>query len=78
MKIILFAGLLIIVGVLGWAARALFLDGQDKQASSKRMVRALTWRVALTVALFAFVLVANRLGWIHPTGIALSASAPTH
>lgn len=32
-------------------------------------VKALTWRIALSVALFIFLIVAAVLGWIHPHGI---------
>ena len=30
------------------------------------MLRALTWRIAISIALFCFILVAYSLGWIKP------------
>jgi hypothetical protein len=35
------------------------------------MVRALTVRISLSVALFLFVLLSWQLGWIQPTGLPL-------
>jgi hypothetical protein len=39
------------------------------KGDSGRMVRALTWRIALSVALFALLIVAARQGWITPHGL---------
>ena len=33
------------------------------------MVQALTWRIGLSVLLFALLFVAYGLGWVHPHGI---------
>lgn len=44
-------------------------DGRDGQAKSNRMVKALALRVGLSIALFLFILLSYKLGWIHPTGI---------
>jgi len=44
-------------------------DGRDGQPKTNRMVRALALRVALSVALFLFILISYKLGWIQPTGI---------
>lgn len=44
-------------------------NASDTPASDKRMARALAWRVGISVALFLFILLAWRLGWISPTGI---------
>ena len=35
------------------------------------MMHALAWRIGLSVLLFVCLLVAYRLGWIHPTGVPL-------
>jgi hypothetical protein len=45
--------------------------GRDGQSKSGNMMRALAVRVALSVVLFVGILVAWRLGWIHPTGVPL-------
>jgi purine-cytosine permease-like protein len=43
-------------------------DRKDGQAD-KRMARALAVRVALSVALFLFIMLAYWMGWISPTGV---------
>lgn len=72
MKVIFSLALLAIVVVLAVAGRALLKDGRNGQAKSDRMLHALTLRVALSVALFLFILLSYKMGWIHPTGIPLS------
>lgn len=69
MKIVLLLALLAIVLALAFAGRALLKDGRDGQAKSNRMVRALAWRVGLSVALFLFILLAYKMGWIQPRGV---------
>lgn len=44
-------------------------DAQHDAARSKQMARALTWRVLLSVLLFACLLLAWELGYISPTGL---------
>ncbi|MEF9413052.1 twin transmembrane helix small protein [Ralstonia sp. SM1864_UCD524_TZ4] len=56
--------------ILGSLASALFFLMRDK-GTSNRTVRSLMLRVGLSIALFVFILAANRLGWIHSTGIQL-------
>jgi hypothetical protein len=53
------------------AGRAMLQDGRNGAPKSNRMVRAMAWRVGLSVALFLFILLAYNLGWIQPTGIAV-------
>lgn len=71
MKIVIVIALLAIVAALALAGRALLQDGRNGQAKSNRMVKALALRVGLSIALFAFILVSYKLGWIHPTGVPL-------
>lgn len=33
------------------------------------MIKALTWRIGISVLLFAFLFLAYGLGWIHPHGV---------
>lgn len=47
---------------------ALVFMMRDK-GRSDRTVHALAMRVGFSIALFALILVAYKLGWIHPTGI---------
>lgn len=39
------------------------------QGHSKRTVKALTWRIALSVLLFLFLFIGFSLGWIQPHDI---------
>lgn len=68
MKIIIalaFAGILL---ALATAGRAMLKDGGG-QPKTNRMVKALAWRVGISVALFLFILLSYWMGWIQPTGI---------
>ena len=64
-----------LIGVLGALASAgVFMLRKDPAAEEsgkgdKRMARALALRVAISVALFLFILLAWKLGWITPSGI---------
>jgi hypothetical protein len=69
MKIVFLLALVAIVVALALAGRALLQDGRDGQPKSNRMVRPLALRVGLSVALFVFILVAYKMGWIQPTGV---------
>jgi len=69
MKIVIACALLAIVVALAFAGRAMLQDGRDGQPKSNSMVKALALRVGLSIALFVFVLVSYKMGWIHPTGI---------
>lgn len=64
MKIIIIIALFAIIISLG---RALYYLVKKPEASSK-MAKALTWRIGLSIALFLFVILAFKLGWIHPHG----------
>jgi hypothetical protein len=47
---------------------ALYFMMHDR-GKTQRMVWSLATRVALSIALFLSILVANWIGWIQPTGI---------
>lgn len=72
MKIVIALALFAIVLVLAFAGRAMLTSSRDSGDAGKRMARTLALRVALSIALFVFILVSYKLGWIHPTGIPLS------
>jgi hypothetical protein len=57
--LIIFVGILV---SLGSAVRYLISDRSD----SSRTVRALTWRIGLSVFLFVLLIVGYKLGWIVP------------
>jgi Protein of unknown function (DUF2909) len=62
MKLLIVAVLLAIIGSLGQALFSMS-SGPDNSA---QMVRALTVRIALSVALFGLLFLSWHLGWIEP------------
>jgi hypothetical protein len=60
-----------IIGALAVAGVFMLRGGRDGASKSGNMMRALAVRVALSIALFVCIIVAWRLGWIHPTGVPL-------
>ena len=70
MTVLIAAAFVVILGAL-FLAGVYMVRGKDGESRSGRMMRALAVRVAVSVALFVCILVAWRLGWIHPSGIPL-------
>ena len=70
MTFLIAAAFAVILGAL-FLAGVYRVRGKDGASKSGRMMRALAVRVAVSVALFVCILVAWRLGWIHPSGIPL-------
>jgi Protein of unknown function (DUF2909) len=73
MTYIAIIGFIAILGSLG-AAMFFMLKGgekdkQDGKTKANNMARALAFRVGFSILLFICVLIAWRLGYIHPTGI---------
>jgi hypothetical protein len=64
MAIVIIVLLFAIIGSLGHALSSM-ASGPD---GSLRMAQALTVRIALSVGLFALVLVGYHFGWIQPHG----------
>ncbi len=56
--------------IIGSLASALFFLVRDR-GRTRNTMRALGFRVGFSIALFAFILLAQYLGWIHPTGVPL-------
>ncbi|MBV2181901.1 twin transmembrane helix small protein [Castellaniella sp. MT123] len=69
MKVLIVILFLAIVASLGSALMFLMQD----RGRSNRMAWALTWRVGLSILLFLFLLLANAMGWIHATGVPMTA-----
>lgn len=63
--------LIFLVSILFALGSALYYLVYDK-GNSDRIVKALTWRIALSMVLFILLFVAFALGWIAPHPIALS------
>jgi len=58
----------LLIAILLSLGRALYLMTTGKGDSGK-MVRALTWRISLSVGLLLLMLFAAHQGWIMPHGI---------
>ncbi len=54
--------------IIGSLASGMFFLVKDK-GQSERTAKALTLRIGLSVALFAFLMLAVALGWIQPHGL---------
>jgi uncharacterized membrane protein len=66
MKVLVIVMLFAIVASLG---KALFAMSSGDSGHSRDMVRALTMRIALSVALFILLIVGGYLGLIDPHGL---------
>jgi hypothetical protein len=64
-RLLIILTLLAIVWSLGTALYHLSRPAGD----ADRMLRALTWRISLSLGLFILLLVAGRAGWIVPHGV---------
>ncbi len=65
MKYVILIFFVFIIYSLGSALFYMMKDGDG----SKRMVKALTMRVGLSVVLFVLLIFAFWMGWIEPTGV---------
>ena len=72
MKFIVIIAFVAIIGSLFIALIAMMRanSSRPEEKGSRRMAKALTARIGLSVTLFLFVLLAYQMGWIQPTGIA--------
>lgn len=59
-----------ILGSLGAALFFMLRGGNTAEPKAKRMANALALRVGFSILLFVCILLAWKLGYIHPTGIA--------
>ncbi len=64
MKIIILIVFAVILYCLGSAAFYLV-----KRSDADKLARALTWRIALSIALFLLLILSAFMGWVHPHGI---------
>lgn len=69
MKTVMVLMLLAVLGALGSAGFFMLKKGRNGDERNRRMARALALRVGLSVALFLFILISWRMGWVRPTGI---------
>ncbi|QBK06306.1 twin transmembrane helix small protein [Hylemonella gracilis] len=69
MKYIVALAFLAILASLGSALFFMMKDGRNGQPKTGRMARALGFRVGFSILIFLCILLAWKLGYIHPTGI---------
>ena len=73
MKILVALAFVAILGSLGSALYFMMRgqgNAQDDQKKSGHMMKALALRVGLSIVLFICILIAWKMGWVQPTGIA--------
>lgn len=66
MKYVILVFFIFILYSLGSALFYLMKDGQG----SKRVVKALTFRIVLSILMFIVLIFSFWMGWIKPTGVA--------
>ncbi|HSW68784.1 MAG TPA: twin transmembrane helix small protein [Gammaproteobacteria bacterium] len=66
-KIIIVLFLIVIVYSLGSALY--YLAHERNEADADRVVKALTWRIGLSLLLFVLLFVAYAMGWVNPHGV---------
>ena len=64
-KIVIIGFLVVILYNLGSGLYYMMVD----KGESDRMVKALTWRIGLTIALIVFIGIGIWTGWIQPHGV---------
>lgn len=69
MKYLVILAFIAIVGSLGTALFFMMKRDPDEKSGNNRMAWALAMRVGISILLFLSVLLAWKLGYIHPTGI---------
>ncbi len=69
MKTVIVIALVLVLAALASAGLFMLRKGGDKASRDARMARALALRVGLSIALFLFVLLSWRMGWVRPSGL---------
>ena len=69
MKILMALAFVGILVALASAGVFMLREGREGKPKTGHMMRALATRVAISVALFAFIMLSWYMGWIKPTGI---------
>jgi hypothetical protein len=60
-----------IIGAMVFAGVSMVKDGRDGKPKTGSMMRALAFRVGLSVLLFLCLIGSYLMGWIKPTGVPL-------
>ena len=61
--------LILVLASLAGAGLFMLRKGDRPASRDKRMARALTVRIGLSITLFLFILLSWFMGWIQPTGL---------
>ena len=69
MKYLVALAFLAILASLGSALFFMLNDGREGKPKTSNMARALAFRVGFSILIFVCILIAWKLGYIHPTGI---------
>jgi hypothetical protein len=69
--------LVVFIGIIVSLGSGLYYLVNDK-GDSRRTLRALTWRIGLSVGLFAFLMILIAFGIIEPHGLYPQPSAPAN
>ena len=63
-----FIVVIVLIAIIASLASALYYLVK-KEEESEKLVRALTWRIGLSISLFFLLIIAFFMGWIQPHGI---------
>ena len=66
MKLLILLAFLAIITSLG---SALFSLNKSGGTADRGVIKALTWRIGLSIALFLFIMLAIWMGWTTPHGV---------
>jgi hypothetical protein len=69
MKTLMVLMFVAVLGALASAGVFMLKKGKAEDGRHKHMARALAFRVGLSVALFALILLSWYMGWVRPGGI---------
>lgn len=69
MKYLVLFAFIAIIASLATALFFMMKKGSDGKTRGQKMALALAMRVGISILLFASILIAWKLGYIHPTGI---------
>ena len=67
MKIVIIIIFLLMVFVLFQGLYHMLKAPKEGVNNQKKLVRSLTWRIGIWIALFAFILLSKEMGWLNPS-----------
>ena len=73
MKFVMVLMFVAVLGALAAAGLLMLKKGDPDKPRGNQMARALALRVALSVALFLFILLSWYMGWVQPNGVPIGS-----